>query len=53
MIRVILFVLSLVGPALIVAGTTGCEEKTVTVQETQQRHESEPQMVSPGQEKVE
>jgi hypothetical protein len=53
MVRVILFVLTLVGPALMLVGAAGCEEKTVTVQESQQRHESEPQMVSPGKEKVE
>jgi hypothetical protein len=40
-------------PAIVLLTTTGCEEKTVTVQQTEQRHESEPEMVSPGQEVLE
>lgn len=52
MLRAIVYLLTLIAPAFVVVGTAGCEEKTVTVQETQQRHETEPQMVSPGKEKV-
>jgi len=44
-------ILGLVLAALPLA-VSGCEEKRVTVQQTEQRHESEPQMVSPGEEVV-
>jgi len=53
MSRGCLAVLILLAPAFVLLTTTGCEDKTVTVQQTDQYHESEPQMVSPGTEVVE
>lgn len=51
--RMILAVAVLVAPAVAMCGVSGCAKKTVTVQQTEERHESEPQMKSPGQEVVE
>jgi len=53
MSRACLAILMLLTPALALLATTGCEEKTVTVQQQEQRHESAPEMVSPGTEVVE
>jgi len=53
MLRIIVTLLSVFGPALVLCTCTGCEKKTVTVQQSEQRHESEPKMVSPGKEVVE
>ncbi len=53
MYRKCLAVLALLMPTLGILAATGCAEKTVVVQETEQRHESEPKMTSPGQEVVE
>ena len=53
MYRKCLAVLALLMPAFGMLAATGCAEKTVVVQETEQRHESEPKMTSPGQEVVE
>ncbi len=50
--RAILALLIWVGPALLLTSTVGCEEKTVTVQQSEQRHESQPDTVSPGEEVV-
>lgn len=53
MLRAIVTALLMFGPTLVLVGTAGCEDKVVTVQESEQRHVSEPQMTSPGKEKVE
>jgi len=53
MVRTILFLATLVAPAALLTATAGCHEKVATVQETEQKHESEPRMVSPGREVVE
>jgi len=53
MVRTILFLATLVAPAALLTATAGCHEKVTTVQETEQKHESEPRMVSPGKEVVE
>ncbi len=46
-------ILAIAAPILVVATLSGCADKTVTVQETEQRTVSDPQMVSPGREKTE
>ena len=53
MLRVCISVLTLLAPVLVVLPTTGCTQKTVTVQQTEQRHETTPKMVSPGEEVIE
>lgn len=40
-------------PAALLLTATGCEQEVRTVERKQTVHESEPQMVSPGTEKVE
>ncbi len=45
-------VLLILAPAAAL-GPVGCSEKTTTVEQTEEIHESEPQMVSPGEEVVE
>lgn len=53
MTKIILTIAMFVAPTVVFFGVSGCEKKTVTVQQTEQKHESEPQMKSPGQEVVE
>ena len=53
MSRALLTLLAVMMPAFVLLTCTGCEKKTVTVQQTEQRHESQPKMVSPGKEVVE
>lgn len=50
--RALFTILVLFAPAFIAVGTAGCE-KTEIIQQSETRHESEPQMVSPGKEVVE
>ena len=51
--RGLLFLLVLVAPLVALLTVAGCEQKITTVEKTEQVHESEPQMVSPGTEVVE
>ena len=53
MLRVCVSVLTRLVPVLLLLSAIGCEPKTVTVQQTEQRHETTPEMVSPGEEVVE
>ncbi len=53
MLRACVSVLTRLVPVLLLFAATGCEPKTVTVQQTEQRHETTPEMVSPGEEVVE
>ncbi len=53
MSRLCLAILVLLLPAVALLTAAGCEEKTVTVQQTEQRHETQPKMVSPGEEVIE
>ena len=53
MLRRILCVIVLFAPTVVLLGSVGCEKKTTTVQETEERRESTPEMVSPGTEIVE
>ena len=50
--RAFLTMLVLFAPALVAVGAAGCEKREI-VQQTETRHESEPQMVSPGREVIE
>lgn len=50
--RVCLAILILIAPGLLVLTVSGCEEKTVTVQQSEGRHTSEPEMVAPGTDTV-
>jgi hypothetical protein len=50
--RAILALLIWIAPALLLASTVGCKDKTVTVQQSEQRQESEPDTASPGQDVV-
>jgi hypothetical protein len=51
--RTLIAGLLLVGPGLALLSLAGCGDKTETVRQTEERHESEPQMVSPGEPIVE
>ena len=53
MLRACVSVLTVLAPVLLLLAATGCEPKTVTVQQTEERHETTPKMVSPGEEVVE
>ena len=53
MFRKCLAILAMLAPVFVLLAIAGCEEKTTTVQQTEQRHESTPQMTSPGEEVIE
>ncbi|UCD29885.1 MAG: hypothetical protein JSV03_05245 [Planctomycetota bacterium] len=53
MSRAFLAVLILIAPFLALLTTVGCGEKTVIVTQEEQRRETTPEMVSPGEEVVE
>jgi hypothetical protein len=48
--KLLLTIAVVAAPWMLVLAATGCEEKVVTVSESEQRHESEPEMSSPGEE---
>ena len=53
MSRACLAVLMLIVPALALLTTSGCQEKTTVVRQTDERHETEPEMGPPGDEVLE
>ena len=54
MSKACLALLILLTPVLVLLAGPGCSQnKTTVVQDQQQRHETEPQMVSPGEEVLE
>ncbi|MHC4675063.1 MAG: hypothetical protein ACYTF1_23045 [Planctomycetota bacterium] len=53
MSRAFLAILILIAPFLALLTSIGCAEKTVVVTQEEQRHESTPEMVSPGNEVIE
>ena len=53
MSRACLAILMLIVPAVALLTTSGCEEKTTVVRQSDTRHETEPEMVSPGDEVLE
>lgn len=53
MYRALLVLVMAAAPAIVLLGATGCEPEVKTVHQKQTVQESEPQMVSPGQEVVE
>ncbi len=53
MTRKLIAILVLVAPALVLPLASGCAQKITTVQKTERIEQSEPQMVSPGEEVLE
>lgn len=53
MIRKLLAIMLLLAPAVALPLASGCAKKVTTVQKTERIEESEPKMVSPGQEVLE
>lgn len=53
MIRRMMALAVLVAPIAMLAAASGCEQKVTRVEKTERVTESEPRMVSPGQEVIE